>query len=68
MEALQAYKSQFSSEINEKQTALSSGNFLRFIEARAIYFDAIIGANYGEPFFSISSLPISNFPGLDKDI
>lgn len=68
MEALQAYKSQFSSEIDDKPTALSSGNFLRFLEARAIYFGAMISANYGEPFFSISSLHLSNFPGLDKDI
>lgn len=68
MEALQAYKSQFSVEINNAQTALTSGNFLRFVEARAIYFGAMIGANYGEPFFSISPLPFGNFPGLGEDI
>ncbi|MDF5723113.1 MAG: hypothetical protein PUP91_22090 [Rhizonema sp. PD37] len=48
-------------------TALSSGNFVRFIEARAIYFGAMIGANYGEPFFSMGPLAIGNFPGLDLD-
>lgn len=68
MEALHAYSSQFSPEMNDNNpTALTSGNFLRFIEARAIYFGAMISANYGEPFLSIGPLAIGNFPGLDLD-
>ncbi len=34
---------------------------------RAIYFGAMIGANYGEPFFSRGPLAIGNFSGLEKD-
>lgn len=49
MEAVAAYRSQFWSD-GPSGTALSGGDFLRFIEARAICHGALIGARYGEAF------------------
>jgi hypothetical protein len=34
------------------------------VEARAIWFGAMIGAAYGEAFFSPGSVPQDGFPGL----
>ena len=49
IEAVQAYVSQFDPNFGAA-TALSDGRFLRHIEARAIWFGGMIGADYGEPF------------------
>ena len=49
MEAVRAHVSQFDPD-SGSATALSDGRFLRHIEARAIWFGGMIGAEYGEPF------------------
>lgn len=51
--AVMAYKSQFHNEeydADEPQTYISSPDFLRFVEARAMEFGRYIGARYAEGF------------------
>src|SRR5690606_1677836 len=53
VEAIMAYKSQFHNEeydADEPQTYISSPDFLRFVEARAMEFGRYIGARYAEGF------------------
>lgn len=53
VEAVMAYKSQFHSEDyseDEPQTYISSPDFLRFVEARAMEYGRYIGARYAEGF------------------
>jgi bacillithiol biosynthesis deacetylase BshB1 len=72
MTAVKAYTSQFHVAVStdksseKEQTALSGSDFLRFIEARAIWFGAMIGAAYGEPFLSTGPVAAIEFPGLQK--
>ncbi|MEW5959930.1 MAG: bacillithiol biosynthesis deacetylase BshB1 [Chloroflexota bacterium] len=65
MAAVRAYQSQFYATEAGPATAISQPEFLRSLEARAIWFGALIGAAYGEPFFSQGPLPHKEFPGLD---
>lgn len=62
--AVLAYRSQFLAEGAEPPTALSRPDFTRFLEARAIYFGAMIGAAYGEAFYLPGPLPSRQIPGL----
>ena len=64
MQAVAAYHSQFRSNDGGPETALSRGDFTRFLEARAIWFGAMIGARYGEPFRSRGPVPLGELPGL----
>lgn len=64
MAAVLAYRSQFLAEEDESPTALSRPDFKRFLEARAIYFGAMIGAAYGEAFYLPGPLPLRQMPGL----
>jgi bacillithiol biosynthesis deacetylase BshB1 len=64
MAAVAAYQSQFQSDGSEFQTAISQPEFLRFIEARAIVFGAMIGAAYGEAFYLPGPVPLGELPGL----
>ena len=53
MKAIAAYRSQFYNPASkERPTILSQKNFLDRIEGRARHFGSLIGAVYGEPFFS----------------
>jgi bacillithiol biosynthesis deacetylase BshB1 len=53
MKAIRSYASQFyNPKSKEKQTILSQKTFLDRIEARARYFGSMIGAEYGEPFWT----------------
>jgi N-acetylglucosamine malate deacetylase 1 len=65
MAAVLAYESQFGSTKDKLQTALSQVGFIRVQEARAIWFGAMIGAAYGEPFLSSGPVPSHGLPGLD---
>ncbi|MCX6000033.1 MAG: bacillithiol biosynthesis deacetylase BshB1 [Chloroflexi bacterium] len=65
MDVLMSYSSQFQSDGPGLQTALSRPEFMRFIEARAIWFGAMIGANYGEPFVLAGPVPTRGLPGMD---
>ncbi len=66
MAAIEAFASQFNANDggDERKTAVSQPNFLRFIEARAIYFGGMIGAAYGEPFYASGPLPMRGFQGM----
>ena len=66
MAVIKAYGSQFNSRRKGlKETALSRPEFLKSQEARAVYFGSMIGAGYGEPFFSQGPIPLRHLPGLD---
>ena len=64
MAAVTAYQSQFQPDGGESQTAISRPGFLRFIEAQAIVFGAMIGVAYGEAFYLPGPLPLRELPGL----
>lgn len=53
MKAIAAYASQFyNPKSKERPTILSQKSFLERIEGRARHFGSMIGADFGEPFFS----------------
>lgn len=53
MASIKAYKTQFfNPELEGEKTLISDPKFLKFIEARAVYFGFQIRKGYGEPFFS----------------
>lgn len=62
--AIEAYSSQFKPTDADNKTMLSQPSFLRFIEARAIYFGALIGAPYGEAFYSLGPLAMPGLPDI----
>lgn len=64
MAAVMAYASQFHAAENGPGTTISRPEFLRLVEARAIYYGAMIGAAYGEPFYMPGPVPLREFPGL----
>ena len=57
MKAVAAYRSQFQSDSSGLETALSRPDFTCFLKARALWFGAMIGAPYGEPF--LTPAPVS---------
>ncbi len=63
MEAIRAYQTQFRSSEDGIATALSQPGFLKFVEARAIWFGAMIGAAYGEPYYMPGPVPMAELPG-----
>jgi hypothetical protein len=66
MAAVTAYGSQFQfhSTENGPETVISQPEFLRLVEARAIYYGAMVGAAYGEPFYMLGPVPLREFPDL----
>jgi LmbE family N-acetylglucosaminyl deacetylase len=64
MAAVAAYRSQFQPDGGGVQTAISRPDFLRFVEARAIVFGAMIGVAYGEAFYLPGPVPLGGLPGL----
>jgi len=70
MTAIEAFASQFkpTHENEDEETVLSQPDFLRFIEARSIYFGAMIGAAYGEAFYAMGPLELQGFPEFDQPI
>lgn len=62
MEAVLAFESQFGGE--EPETALSGGDFLSMIEARARFHGAMIGAERGEAFHTSGPVPLGFLPGV----
>ncbi len=58
-EAIRAHASQFFNRVsNEPQSRVSTQAFLNEIEARDLYFGALIGAERGEPFFVREALNV----------
>ena len=64
MAAVRAYESQFMAGQQTATTALSRPGFLRALEARAVWFGWMIGANYGEPFLTATPMARGTMPGL----
>ncbi len=65
MEAIRAHKSQFHDpESKEPETYLSRKTFFDFLEVRARDFGEKIGVRYGEPFYSIEPIGISDLFSL----
>jgi bacillithiol biosynthesis deacetylase BshB1 len=60
--AIQTYASQFRSGGKDQTTALSQHGFMRYIEARSIWFGAMIGSAYGEAFTMPGPVPLSELP------
>ncbi len=61
MKAIRAYGSQFyNPESREKETILTQKHFLGRIEGRARHFGSMIGAEFGEPFFTIEPPAIAD--------
>ena len=67
LKVVAAYQSQFQRTETGIETALSSPNFLRTLEARAIWFGAMIGALYGEAFYSPAPVAMDKFPGVNGE-
>lgn len=65
IEILKAYSSQFKLDENGLETVLSRPEFLRVIEARSLWFGAMIGVTYGEPFLTPGPVPLLQLPGMD---
>lgn len=64
--AITAYESQFQPGDSGMVTTLSRPDFMRALEARAVWFGAMIGATYGEAFYSPGPVPMQSFPGLNS--
>jgi bacillithiol biosynthesis deacetylase BshB1 len=62
---LKSYRSQFDPNGKGFKTALARSEFLPLIEARSLWFGAMIGAMYGEPFLVSGPVPLLQFPGLE---
>ena len=62
LEAIKAYQTQFASSENGIRTAISEPGFLKLMEARAIWFGAMIGAAYGEPYYMPGPVPMLDLP------
>jgi bacillithiol biosynthesis deacetylase BshB1 len=62
LEAIMAYQTQFQSSEDGVQTAISEPGFLKLMEARAIWFGAMIGAAYGEPYHTSGPVPVVELP------
>jgi bacillithiol biosynthesis deacetylase BshB1 len=59
--AIGAFGSQFHNpQYKDRDTLLSRPQFLDFLETRAKYFGHLIGAKYGEPFYSIKPVGVEN--------
>ncbi len=56
-----SYKTQFNATDNGPQTYISSPQFLKIVEARAIEFGKRIGVAYGEGYITQKSLGIDSF-------
>jgi len=68
MEAIKAYQTQFQSSEDGIRTAISEPGFLKFVEARAIWFGAMIGAAYGEPYYMPGPVPVVELPGATSSV
>lgn len=64
---INAYMTQFFNEDPEtKPTAISNPEFLRYHEARSVYYGAMIGVSHGEPFFSVGPISLHALPGIER--
>lgn len=71
MEAVRCFSSQVDTDPSGPTTVISQPDFLKKLEARAVYFGSLIGKSAGEPFLSCRPVPMDDplghydlFPGL----
>lgn len=65
LDAMNAYRSQFHDPSStEKETVLSTPEFMEMIRCRLEYYGDRIGKKYGEPFFSPSNVPVTDIYSL----
>lgn len=65
MASIKAHASQFYDPTSkDPKTILSEQSFLKFVEARARNYGTKIGAEFGEPFFSIEPIGVKNLSDL----
>jgi len=67
MAAIKAYVSQFQPGDEDQETAISQHGFIQYIEARSIWFGAMIGAAHGEAFYMPGPVPLSELPDIGID-
>ena len=61
MEAARAFRSQFHDpESKERETVLSSPEFMKMLRTRFEYYGDRIGTKYGEPFYSPNMVGLSD--------
>ena len=61
MEAVRSFKSQFHDPSSqERETALSTPEFMEMLRTRLEYYGDRISKKYGEPFFSPSDIGIAD--------
>jgi hypothetical protein len=61
MKAIRSYASQFyNPNSTERETKLSSPEFLERIETQSRYYGMRIGVKYGEPFFTHYTVGVNN--------
>ena len=64
--ALAAYQSQFAQPREDRATAISGGEFVAFLAARAETYGAWVGVERAEPFHCGGPLLLDGLPGLDR--
>jgi len=65
MNAVKAFSSQFfDPNSKDPQTLLSQKSFLDFIETRIKFYGHQIGSEYGEPFYSVDPVGVSDIFSL----
>lgn len=62
-QAVAAYASQIGHPPAEARTAIAGPDFLAALEARAVFYGAMIGAERGEPFWTDGPLAVEGLPG-----
>jgi bacillithiol biosynthesis deacetylase BshB1 len=66
MQCVGAFKSQFyDPDSNERQTILSTPEFIEMLRTRLAYYGDKIGKKYGEPFYSVSPINVPDLFALN---
>lgn len=66
MDCVRAFKSQFyDPDSNERQTILSTPDFLEMLRTRLAYYGDKIGTKYGEPFYSVTAIKMQDLYELN---
>ncbi len=64
--AIAAYRSQFGQPVDARTTAIGGPDFLGLLDARAVTFGAMIGADRGEAFTCEGPLGVVGLPELNR--
>ena len=63
---LEIYASQVSGGADASPTAINDGQFAAMLTARATSFGAMVGVDYGEPFYVDGPLLVRSYSGLEE--